>query len=331
MTTGEQPVVTLQDASVHYGPVIALNRVTLSVPAGATGLVGRNGAGKSSLLRLLLGLVKPVTGSGTVMGVNLSAGGGELRRTVGYMPENDALVPGLRGLDQVALAGELCGLSRREAIRRAHEVFALVDLSEARYRPVEQYSTGTRQRLKLAVALVHDPSLLLLDEPTVGLDPPNRQRLLELLDELVRKRGKSLIISTHLLGDIEHGCSHVVMLDRGTIVASGPLRETLQPVDNRLLLAWQGSREPFVGLLRERGLQPADDAAGLSGRLSGSATAHEDQDDFHALAVTLPDSFDRRQLFRWAAECQARLRTIQPHAADLATVYHQLVREPADA
>src|ERR1700716_790883 len=193
----------LQGISRWYGTQQALCDVTLRLEPGRIGLLGPNGAGKSTLLRILLGLLPPSGGHGSFLGHKLGENGVELRRAVGYMPEADALVPGLRGADYVALAGELYGMPRREAQRRAHEVLTYLGLEDARYRRLEEYSTGMKQRLKLAQALVHDPPVLLLDEPTSGLDPSGREAMLRLLLSLGREHKKSFILSTHLLGDVE--------------------------------------------------------------------------------------------------------------------------------
>src|SRR6266550_2363791 len=206
--------IELDNVSRWYGKHQALRDVTLHLEPGRIGLLGPNGAGKSTLLKMLLGLLPPSSGRARVLdhellpvnesssvlgalprafvevGRELANPGNALRRAIGYMPEADALVPGLRGADYVALAGELYGMPRRQAQRRAHEVLTYLDLGDARYRLLEEYSTGMKQRLKLAQALVHDPPVLLLDEPTSGMDPAGRERMLELLLCLGRDHGK---------------------------------------------------------------------------------------------------------------------------------------------
>src|SRR6516162_5502041 len=199
-------LIEINNVSRQFGSLDALRDVTLRLPPGRIGLLGPNGAGKSTLLKILMGLLPPSSGSGKVLGHDLARSGAELRRTIGYMPEADALIPGLRGAEYVALAGELYGMPRREAQRRAHEVLTCLDLEDARYRRLEEYSTGMKQRLKLAQALVHDPPVLLLDEPTSGLDPSGREALLQLLVSLGRDHGKAFILCTHLLGDVERVC-----------------------------------------------------------------------------------------------------------------------------
>src|SRR5262245_58631166 len=187
-------LIELQHLSRYFGTFPALRDVSLQLAEGRIGLLGPNGAGKSTLLKILMGLLPPTSGGGRVLDHDLSQSGAAVRRSIGYMPEADALIPGLRGAEYVALAGGLYGMPRREAQRRAHEVLTCLDLEDARYRRLEEYSTGMKQRLKLAQALVHDPPLLLLDEPTSGLDPAGREALLKLLLTLGKDHGKSLVL-----------------------------------------------------------------------------------------------------------------------------------------
>src|SRR5882724_2374829 len=163
--------ITLHHISRSYGSRLALDDVSLTLEPGRIGLLGPNGAGKSTLLKILMGLLPPSSGDGKVLGHDLLRAGTDLRRAIGYMSEADSLIPGLRGAEYVALAGELYGMPRRQAQRRAHEVLTYLELEDARYRPLEEYSLGMKQRIKLAQALIHDPPVLLLDEPTSGLDP----------------------------------------------------------------------------------------------------------------------------------------------------------------
>src|SRR3954470_12382323 len=219
-------LIELHELTRTFGAFTALDRVTLALPPGRVGLLGPNGAGKSTLLKVLMGLIPPTAGTGRVLDQDLggdrdAAGNWRLRRLIGFMPEADALVPGLTGLEYVSLAGELYGMPRREAQRRAHEVLSYLELEEARYRRVEEYSTGMKQRAKLAQAIVHDPPALLLDEPTSGLDPAGRDAMLDLLARLARDHGKALLLSTHLLGDVERVCTAVVILHQGRVLCQG--------------------------------------------------------------------------------------------------------------
>ena len=243
-----------------FGSHVALRDVSLKLRPGRIGLLGPNGAGKSTLLKILMGLLSPTSGSGRVLEHVISPNGAgegdyELRRLIGFMPEADALVPGLRGVDYVSLAGELYGLPRKQAIRRAHEVLTYLELEEVRYRRLEEYSTGMRQRLKLAQTLVHDPPVLLLDEPTSGLDPASRDAMLRLLLELGRDFGKSLIVSTHLLADVEAVCEQVVILMNGQVRGQGSVAELCKRRHDRFILRLQGNLEEYKNTLEAKGVR----------------------------------------------------------------------------
>src|SRR3954467_6559380 len=205
------PVVTLDGVTVAYGSNAALRDVTTTFAAGAVGLLGPNGAGKSTMIKTLLGFLVPERGRMRVLGLDVAASPLEIRARVGYMPENDAHIPGMNAVSFVAYCGELAGLPRVDAMQRAHEVLFYVGLGEARYRTVETYSTGMKQRLKLAQALVHDPDLLLLDEPTNGMDPKGREEMLALVYDLGHRKSINLIVSSHLLPDVEYACDEVVV------------------------------------------------------------------------------------------------------------------------
>src|SRR6185295_3920190 len=199
------------------GKHAALHEVSAVFPPGAVGLLGPNGAGKSTMLKALLGFIPPEKGRMQVFGLDVAAQPLEIRARLGYMPETDGHVPGMNAVTFVAYCGELAGLPRADAMQRAHEVLFYVGLGEARYRNVETYSTGMKQRIKLAQALVHDPDLLFLDEPTNGMDPKGRDEMLELVRDLAHNKGVNLILSSHLLPDVEYTCDHVVVMDKGAI------------------------------------------------------------------------------------------------------------------
>ena len=239
------PIVDIHHVSRSFGSVRALQDVNLTLEPGVIGLVGNNGAGKSTLLKVLLGLLTPDQGTGTILGCDILQHSPELRGRVGYMPEAAAIVPMLKGVEFVTFAGDLYGMPHRDARRRAHEVLNYVGLGELRYRRLEEYSTGNLQRLKLAAALVHDPQLLLLDEPTNGLDPAGRVSMLQLLEDLIAETGKSVILCTHLLGDVERLCQQIVVLDRGTVVRSGAMDALRADVNNRYEIGWSGQNVPY--------------------------------------------------------------------------------------
>lgn len=247
------PLLELHHLGRDYGSITALSDISLTLPPGRIGLLGPNGAGKSTLLKILLGWLPPSRGTGRFLNVELTAPAHlrrQLRERVGFMPEADALIPGLSGVEYVAFAGELCGLPRRHALRRAHEILHLLEMDEARYRPVESYSTGMRQRVKLAQALVHDPPVLLLDEPTAGLDPAGRDALLQLLEHIATQYNKSIILSTHLLADVERICDQVVVLAAGQVCAAGQVEHLKDPRGNRYRLQTYGEDEVFATQLR---------------------------------------------------------------------------------
>src|SRR5712671_1387144 len=196
--TDRDPVVTLDGVTVVYGAQRALQDVSATFAAGAVGLLGPNGAGKSTMIKALLGFVVPRTGKMHVLGRDVAAQPLEMRARVGYMPENDAHIPGMNAVTFVAYCGQLSGLPPADAMQRAHEVLFYVGLGEARYRNVETYSTGMKQRIKLAQALVHDPDLLLLDEPTNGLDPAGRDAMLTLAHRIGTAFNISVVVCSHL-------------------------------------------------------------------------------------------------------------------------------------
>ncbi|MFQ5749291.1 MAG: ABC transporter ATP-binding protein [Planctomycetota bacterium] len=236
------PVLELEDLWVRYGRLEALKGVSASFSGGALGLLGPNGAGKSTLLRAILGLLKPSRGRVRVLGRDTRKAGVLQRRRIGYMPERDSYIPGMSGVAGLAHLAEVSGLKRGDAMLRAHDVLHFTGLGEERYREVATYSVGMRQRYKLAAALVHDPDILFLDEPTNGLDPQGRVRMLHLIDKVCHQHGIHLIMASHLLPDVEQLCDRVWVLDSGclkkddsiaslTMAARGAKRVRVAPAD----------------------------------------------------------------------------------------------------
>src|SRR6476620_5879372 len=248
------PVVSLDNVTVEYGRNRALNGVTATFGSGAVGLLGPNGAGKSTMIKALLGFIVPKQGQMRVLGLDVAASPVEVRARIGYMPENDSHIPGLTAVQFVAYCGELAGLPRADATQRAHEVLYYVGLGEARYRNVETYSTGMKQRIKLAQALVHDPDLLFLDEPTNGMDPKGREEMLELVRDLGHNKGVSLILSSHLLPDVEYTCDDVVVMDKGQVATQGPINELKGPAGRVFELRVKGNLRGFIDVLAARGM-----------------------------------------------------------------------------
>jgi ABC-2 type transport system ATP-binding protein len=231
-------VASIHNLTVKYGNFTALRDFSCEISEGCTGLLGPNGAGKTTLIKTLLGFVKPIAGSGTVFDLDIRTQGKPIRQKVGLMPEQDCHIPGLSAVQFVAFAGELAGMPPEQAIRRAHEVLEYCGLGEARYRNVETYSTGMKQRIKLAQALVHGPKLLLLDEPTNGLDPAGREDMLELIRSVSHGKGVNVLVSSHLLPDVERVCDRVVVVMGGRLQAQGAIADMKKlegfPVDVEL-------------------------------------------------------------------------------------------------
>src|SRR5438067_3814466 len=236
----------LNDITKTYGTITALRHLSVEAPSGATGLLGPNGAGKTTLIRTLLGLISIDSGSGEVLGMNIRSRRLDIRQAVGFVPEDECLFPAVPGVEFAAYAGELCGMSRKDALQRSHEVLDYVGLGEARYRPVESYSTGMKQRLKLAAAIVHDPQLLILDEPTNGMDPAGRHEMIELARDLSHGKGLSLLFSSHLLPDVESVCDHVLVLGRGELLAQGNIQELKEVHARSYEVRVKGDPAPFL-------------------------------------------------------------------------------------
>jgi len=286
-------LISLEDLRVSYGDIAALCGVTCSIDGGAVGLLGPNAAGKSTLLKALLGFVRAQGGSVEMFGKTMPRHALEVRQKLGYMPEQEIVSPKVSAVSFLTYCGRLYGMSRVDAMERAHEVLNYVDLADSRYRKMETYSTGMCQRVKFAQALVHDPKLLLLDEPTSGMDPEGRGEMLDLIRELNAKRGVTVLLSTHLLPDVEHVCDRVVMIHEGNIV----LDQDMAP----LMAAREGAFEVRVRDYKEAFLS-AIEHAGFSWR---------DQHNGNVV-VTKPPGLDQRALFEIARAQRTHIRHFRP-------------------
>jgi len=271
-------VIRLAGLAKRYGKVTALADITMSLPPGPVGLLGPNGAGKTTLIKVLLGLAVPTAGEVWIGDMRPTTRSERLalRRRVGYMPESDCLIPGTSAIELVSTLGKLMGLTAADAMTRAHEVLDYVQLDEARYRPIEGFSTGMKQRLKLAQALVHDPPLLLLDEPTNGLDPKGRRHMLALVEDLGRVQKKNVLLCSHLLPDVEKTCDHVVVMNQGRVALQGDVATLTRAEATRVVVktVLDGER------LAERLAAPELARAGWSIETLGRETYR----------VTLPDA-----------------------------------------
>jgi ABC-2 type transport system ATP-binding protein len=217
------PLIAARHLTRRYGAVTALDALTVSIEPGITGLVGANGAGKSTFVKILLGLVEPSEGEAEVMGHDVVRERAAIRALVGYMPEHDCLPPDMSATEFVSFMARCSGLPATAARERTAEVLRHVGLFEERYRPMGGYSTGMAQRVKLAQALVHDPRLLILDEPTNGLDPDGRDEMLALVSRTGREFGISVLVSSHLLGELERICERIVLIEQGRLLRAAPV------------------------------------------------------------------------------------------------------------
>jgi ABC-2 type transport system ATP-binding protein len=293
--------------SKTYGPVRALDNLSLQVPSGAIGLLGPNGSGKTTMIRTLLGLIPIDHGSGQVLGMDFRRRQLDIRREVGFAPEDECLFPHVVGVIFVAYAGELVGMDSTDALQRAHEVLDYVGLGEARYRKVETYSTGMKQRLKLASAIVHDPKLLILDEPTNGMDPAGRVEVLQLAHDLAHNKGMSLLFSSHLLPDVEAVCNYVVVIGGGKLLAQGEIQELKQLHD-----------QTFDVRLK-------NDMTGFAERLAHAGCRTEFVDDL--LRVRIPAGGSPQLLWEVAADRNEQIRYLRPQRSTLEEVFLNAVEQ----
>ena len=304
------PAVILDHVSVAYGKNAALRDVSAAFPQGAVGLLGPNGAGKSTMLKALLGFLAPTSGRLEVLGLNVAARPLEVRARLGYMPETDGHIPGMNAVTFVAYCGQLAGLPKSDAMQRAHEVLYYVGLGEARYRNRETYSTGMKQRIKLAQAIVHDPDLLFLDEPTNGMDPKGRDEMLELIHDLAHNKNVNLILSSHLLTDVEYTCDHVVVMDKGTVATYGSI-DALRGTAGRVYeIRIKGDQEHFIEVLKAAGYE-----------------VHDSDED--VMRVFVPGATDdsTKTLFALAARERVQVRHLRPSVPTLEDVFARAVGE----
>ncbi len=301
----------IDDLRKRYGRLVALDDVSLRIEVddkrydtASVGLLGPNGAGKSTLIKTLLGLLPIDGGRASVMGYDVAQQATRIRQAIGYMPEDDCYRPYLSAVHYVSLQGQLCGMPRDEAFRRAHEVLFFVGLDEARYRDMGSFSTGMKQRAKLAQAIVHGPRLLFLDEPTNGLDPEGREQMLSLIED-IRARGVHIVLSTHLLTDVERICRQVILLNQGQRVHVGPI-DALQQDDRTVIeLRTHGDPASLVSLL--------------------------DQADFDVqrqglnLSVTLGDHQNPSEIIALADDADIEIRHFMPRQLTLESAFVDLI------
>ena len=247
-------IIESTDLTKAYGPHIALDSLNIKIEKGATGLLGPNGAGKSTFLKTILGLIQLTSGEGKVLGYDVRTQGNLIRQNIGYMPEYDALNPNMDAIHQVKYSGELIGMNPAVALQRAHQALDYVGLGEQRYREVESFSTGMKQATKLACALIHDPKLIIADEPSNGLDAKAREFMLNTLEITVNEGQQSVLMASHLMDDVERVCENIVLLHKGKLAAQGKI-EDLKAIDKEVEIHVWGSAGKMEETLKNRGMK----------------------------------------------------------------------------
>jgi ABC-2 type transport system ATP-binding protein len=306
--TRTDQVVHLEHITKDYGHFRALDDVSITIPPGITGLLGPNGAGKSTLIKVILGLVRMTGGAGRVLDYELGRQARAIRDHVGFMPEDDCYISGLAGVEMVQFVARLSGLPTVEALRRAHEILDFAGIEQERYRTVETYSTGMRQKLKFAQAIVHDPPLLILDEPTAGLDPEERVAMLNRIAILSKKARKTTIISTHILPDVQAICDYVIILAQGRVVTAERLDVLNRPAAPGYTVRVTGEAQRFADRLRPRvaDVTPTE----------GSTIVIEDESP--SLAANI---------WATARDLEVGIRTLAPAQNSLEQIFMSAVRE----
>ena len=312
MTLADDTPVRIDRVVKRYGGRTVLDHVTCEVRPGITGLVGPNGAGKSTLVRAILGLVRRASGGVRGSGHDPARDPMVVRRLVGVVPEDECAVPGLAAVEMVRYAARLSGLPGTEALRRGHEVLDWCDAGQERYRPVETLSIGMRQKVAFAAAIVHDPKLVILDEPTNGLDPLERRAMLGRLQTLAHDHGKTVLVSTHVLPDVQAICDRVIVLAAGRVRLEGELDRLTRPVDPLLRLEVQGPVEACAARLA---------AAGISATRVDPFTLH----------LPLQDSAGLDRVWRAAREAGVVVRALSPVQEKFEDVFLQAIAAEPEA
>ena len=295
------PVITARNLRKMYGPHLALDDINLEIPPGAVGILGPNGAGKSTLFKCLLGLITTTSGDGTVLGYDIRTEGDKIRSRIGYMPEYDALDPDLSAIDQVRYAGELLGMNPAHATRRAHEVLEYVGLKDQRFRKIETYSTGMKQAAKLACALVHDPDVLICDEPTNGLDQRAREFMLQTLRRTVTEGNRSVLMSSHVMDDVQEVCDRIVMIHNGRIVVQRRIEDLARQIEREIEISvWGGASR------MQQELESRDFVVRRLGRV---------------LRVDRADDNTTRNILEAAVSADVQVRQMQEYEPDLEDIF----------
>ena len=293
-------IIETTDLSKSYGPNVALENLNLKVRKGATGLLGPNGAGKSTFLKTILGLIQATSGEGTVLGHDIRTEGAAIRSRIGYMPEYDALNPDMEAIYQVKYSGELLGMNPVVAMSRAHEVLQYVGLGEQRYRNIGSFSTGMKQATKLACSIIHDPELIIADEPSNGLDATAREFMISTLQNMVNNGNRSVMMASHLMDDVERVCDQMVLLHKGKLAAQGKI-DDLKDIDREIEIHVWGNASK---------LEEKMSSIGLDVRREGRImrVLHEDEDT-------------TSKILSCAAEVGSQIRRMHEYEASLEDLF----------
>lgn len=305
-------LIELEEISKNYGSYRALDRVSLTIEPGITGLLGPNGAGKSTLIKVLLGLLRATSGRGRLLEFQLGRHNLQIRERVGYMPEDDCYLAGLSGVESVQLAAQLSRFPGLEALRRAHEILDFCGMGQERYRTVETYSTGMRQKLRFAQALVHDPPLLILDEPTSGLDPAEREAMLNRIKILARQHGKAVLLCTHILPDVQAVSDAVIILAKSRVRIAERLELLSEPTSPSLKIHVLGDAAAFAQRLERAGFKVRVDALG-------------------AITVDGQHAELAAKIWQIAQQANIGVRSLEPSRNSLEEIFLAAVREQPDA
>ncbi len=304
---GSETTMTISSkgVSVKYGQIVALDNFTVNVPSGIVGLLGPNGAGKSTFIKVILGMLVPQKGQITIAGHNPFTESTLVRDMIGYMPEHDCLVDNFTAIDLVSYMGQISGMKKRDAMPRSHEMLDFVGIGEERYRLISSYSTGMKQRVKLAQAIVHDPKILFLDEPTNGMDPQGREDMLDLIKK-ISDSDKSILVSTHILDDIEKVSDHAMIISNGKLITQGNLNELLAGKENLKYVKVRGNEPAMINFVK---------------LLKDSYDVHSVTLESGQTRIVFMNPGDGNSIFKLSQVANVQLRAYSPERATLEDVF----------
>lgn len=298
-------VISTKDLVVRFGDVTALDSFSVDVPRGVVGLLGPNGAGKTTFIKVLLGLVEPDRGDIFIKGMDDGADLRRLRDIVGYMPEDECLIGRKNAFELVSLMGKISGMESKDAVQRGHAVLDFVGLGEERYRKISSYSTGMRQRVKLAQAIVHDPEILFLDEPTNGMDPEGKEEMLDLIEKIGRT-GKTLLVCSHLLHEVEEVAEHVVIINEGRLLRQGNMGNILKGKEGKVQIKVRGEQEAT-----DRFLKMLEKDHNILNKINEAGQ----------LSIIIGEIEKSSKIFKIAETSGVHIRSYRPHTLSLEDVF----------